>query len=211
LNRRRYEQGHWDSVIQKYREIELLDEEADSLKSFLQPIRQLLERNHSSTYSANVLHGNAIGDHHSPDSSLLFSGSWLPCHAIDLHPSGALNAHVDSVRFSGNIVAGLSLLSDSIMRLKPSDNCDAVTRKATADATDTPETIQTDFNKGYIDLWLPTRSLYVLSGRSRYSYTHELLPSGSLFRNETSVNRDRRLSIIFRDAKNPNVPQEQDV
>lgn len=175
FDRRRYEQGHWDAVIQKYREIELLDEESDSLKPFLQPIRELLESNHSRPES--FLDSNA---------SLYFSGSWLPCHAIDLHPSGALNAHVDSVRYSGNLVAGLSLLSESIMRLKPSDEAAS----------------------GYIDLFLPTRSLYVLSGVSRYSYTHELLSSGSLFRSATPVHRDRRFSIIFRDAKDPSSAEE---
>ena len=45
--------------------------------------------------------------------------SWLPCHAIDLSKDGRLDAHVDSVKFSGGIVAGISLLSDSIMRLRP--------------------------------------------------------------------------------------------
>jgi alkylated DNA repair protein alkB homolog 7 len=166
--RRRYEQGHWDSVIQKYREIELLDDESEHLKPFLQPIRELLETNHSRPKS--YLDG---------DASLYFSGSWLRCHAIDLHPSGSLNAHVDSVRYSGNVVAGLSLLSESIMRLKPSGEAAS----------------------GYIDLLLPTRSLYVLSGVSRYSYTHELLSSGSVFLGTTPVHRDRRFSIIFRDAK----------
>jgi alkylated DNA repair protein alkB homolog 7 len=106
-----------------------------------------------------------------------FSGSWLPCHAIDLHETGALNAHVDSVRFSGNVVAGLSLLTSSIMRF------------SLADAT-----------KGSIDLWLPPRSLYVMSGVSRFDYKHELLPSGGLFKG-APVERGRRLSIIFRDAK----------
>ena len=53
-------------------------------------------------------------------------------------------------------------------------------------------------------------SLYVLSGMSRYSYTHELLPSGSAFDlleakdgvppRRVDVVRGRRLSIIFRDV-----------
>ena len=41
---------------------------------------------------------------------------WLPCHAIDLSVTGVLKAHVDSVKFSGEIVAGISLLSDAVMR-----------------------------------------------------------------------------------------------
>jgi alkylated DNA repair protein alkB family protein 7 len=102
--------------------------------------------------------------------------TWLPCHAIDLHPEGALNAHVDSVRFSGDIVGGLSLLSPSIMRLKP------------------------EGESGHVDMFLPPLSLYVISGPSRYSYTHELLPSGETF-GGVAVERDHRLSVMFRDAK----------
>lgn len=103
---------------------------------------------------------------------------WLPCHAIDLHPEGALNAHVDSVRFSGDIVGGLSLQSPSIMRLKP----------------------EAQGEPGHVDLFLPPLSLYVLSGPSRYSYTHELLPTGEAFAG-VAVERDHRLSVMFRDAK----------
>jgi alkylated DNA repair protein alkB homolog 7 len=115
-------------------------------------------------------------------SNQVFSGTWLPCHAIDLHESGTLNAHVDSVRFSGNIIAGLSLSSESIMRLRPVPN------------------ESEGVNDSYVELWLPKRSLYVLSGESRYNYTHELLPTGSLFGGEIVV-RSQRLSVIFRDAK----------
>lgn len=111
---------------------------------------------------------------------------WLPCHAIDLKKDGELKAHVDSVKFSGDVVAGISLLSSSIMRLKPEDG----------------EEQQAE--SGWLDLYLPPLSLYVLSGVSRYQYTHELLPSGSKFEyrdEEVTVDRDRRLSVIFRDAK----------
>jgi alkylated DNA repair protein alkB family protein 7 len=175
--RRRYEKGHWDSVIQNYREVELFDEEIDNLNLFLQPIRQFIEERHDTSCST--------------DPSLHFSGTWLPCHAIDLHKDGELNAHVDSVRFSGNLVAGLSLLSDAIMRLKPSS--DSSSNDASQEKGDS--------SNEYIDLFLPRRSLYVLSGMSRYEYTHELLPSGSRFQDKSPVQRDRRLSIIFRDTK----------
>lgn len=112
------------------------------------------------------------------------SPKWLPCHAIDLAADGALNAHVDSIRFSGHIVAGLSLGSSSIMRLIPSEAGSE--------------------NQGHVDLYLPPESLYILSGQSRFDYTHELLPDGAQFQlgDETiSVARERRFSIIFRDAK----------
>ncbi|CAN0326924.1 unnamed protein product, partial [Phaeothamnion confervicola] len=43
---------------------------------------------------------------------------WLPCHAIDLAPEGFIKPHVDSVKFSGRVVAGLSLVSAAVMRLR---------------------------------------------------------------------------------------------
>ena len=146
--------------------------------------------------------------------------SWLPCHAIDLKKEGVLSAHVDSVKFSGGIVSGISLESSAIMRLKPSEDGLAF------DPND---------SSGHIDLLLPPLSLYgksfrlcdmiffrdkvsyhqllpfqVLSGGARYNYSHELLPTGSKFHlmdiddeeiKIVEVERDRRLSIIFRDTK----------
>lgn len=130
---------------------------------------------------------------------------WIPCHAIDLSEKGRLDAHVDSVKFSGKIVAGISLLSDSIMRLKP---CSEEWKNDGKDKDE--QTLQQGSNEGdseaqeYVDLYLPKFSLYVLSGMSRFNYTHELLPSGSQFRTDDGskcidVTRGRRLSIIFRD------------
>ena len=172
LKRRRYEDGHWDSVITKYKEIELFDESLLSVKSqeALKSARTLLERQHLSVRDREQL-----------------PVKWLPCHAIDLHKNGELNDHVDSVRFSGGLVAGLSLLSTSIMRLAiPNDS----------------DTARDDEDDGHVDLYLPANSLYVLTGVSRYSYGHSLLSAGSTFGPDSiRVDRDRRLSVIFRDAK----------
>ena len=114
---------------------------------------------------------------------------WLPCHAIDLKRDGELKAHVDSIKFSGDVVAGISLVSSSIMRLKPDE-----------EGKDSEEV-----ESGWVDLLLPPLSLYVLSGVSRYQYSHELLPCGSIFEqssgSQVTVERDHRLSVIFRDAK----------
>jgi len=138
---------------------------------------------------------------------------WLPCHAIDLHADGELNAHVDSVRYSGDIVSGLSLLSPAIMRLCPDDtgNNDPTesepieTRKRSSRMQKSQSTRS---SSGHVDLYLPPCSLYVLSGTSRYDYSHQLLPTGSIFTsagNESIVvHRGRRLSVIFRDAKDGN-------
>jgi alkylated DNA repair protein alkB family protein 7 len=122
---------------------------------------------------------------------------WLPCHAIDLKKEGELTAHVDSIKFSGNLVAGISLLSASIMRLIPDDG----------DGDDEDNTPTTKENKGWVDLYLPPLSLYALTGVGRYRYSHQLLPHNSIFTTsddgttEIVVERDHRLSVIFRDGK----------
>ena len=181
--RRRYEKGHWDAVIIKYKETELLDEASmisiESRALFDRVRHQLKERH----LSSKIEQGVPI--------------QWLPCHAIDLHKEGELKAHVDSVRFSGDIVSGLSLVSPSIMRLIPDDGtCES-------DQDKTNET-----SGGWVDLYLPPRSLYVLSGPGRYLYSHQLLPTGAVFKesddsdkNAITIHRDHRLSVIFRDTK----------
>ena len=137
---------------------------------------------------------------------------WLPCHAIDLHKDGELQAHVDSVRFSGDIVAGLSLLSPSIMRLLPANNSkddDDDDTSSTSIASSDKERINDNMSQGWVDLYLPPRSLYVLSGPARYGMSHQLLPTGSVFGEKKqghgefpiTVHRDHRLSVIFRDTK----------
>jgi alkylated DNA repair protein alkB homolog 7 len=129
-------------------------------------------------------------------SSSIAAVSWLPCHAIELHKDGVLDAHVDSVRFSGHLVAGLSLLSSSIMRLRPATNA-TMENDASSEATTTSPS-----PSGHVDLLLPPNSLYALTGSSRYHFTHELLPGSAVFPPTGDfVTRDHRLSIIFRDAK----------
>ncbi|KAL9181178.1 hypothetical protein ACHAXT_009983 [Thalassiosira profunda] len=184
LKRRRFENGHWDSVITGYREVELSQDCSSPADQNDVPLfAKVIERTRSH-----------IATHHLTNNKLL----WNPCHAIDLSADGELTAHVDSVKFSGEIVAGVSLLSDSIMRLRPSS------KEWESDGNSQNIDDDTDKPEGYVNLYLPQLSLYVLSGMSRYTYTHELLPSGSSFQfsdgDSIEVTRGRRLSVIFRDA-----------
>ena len=189
INSRRYERGHWDAVIVKYKEMELFHETEQLSRTscdMLQRIRDhLVSRDHVAT-----------------------DGTWLPAHAIELHPEGELRAHVDSVRFSGGLVAGLSLGCPSLMRLRPPEaDADETDRETICSDDDDNNNKQINNNNhdqfGYVDLFLPPRSLYALTGKSRYDYTHELLPHQSIFEGTgESVHRNKhRWSIIFRDAK----------
>lgn len=215
MKRRRYEKGHWDAVITHHKEIEMpLPSEvsigggggggthplSDVSVAAINRIRHQLGEKHFGP-------GGPGQEGRTKDRLPI---QWIPCHGIDLKKEGQLTAHVDSVRYSGLIVAGLSLLSSSIMRLRPAAEYNNNTDDGTAGkqhlygpkASEAPD-------DGHVDLYLPPRSLYVLSGVSRYEYTHELLPDGSAFEmlssggatNTIAVPRDRRISVIFRDAK----------
>ena len=56
-----------------------------------------------------------------------------------------------------------------------------------------------DINTHKIDLYLPPNSLYILSGPTRFEYTHEILKDEESFFRGKVVPRDRRISLIFRD------------
>lgn len=202
--------------------MELVDEDSvlsTTSRAALQRIRQLLEQQHLQ---------HKIKQQNPP--------LWLPCHVIELAKTGELNAHVDSVRFSGDMVAGLSLQSASIMRLlvPTAENKDGdvdqnnhdyhrdyetnvVSAPLTGSSSEHGDNNNNSSNMSFVDLHLLPKSLYVLSGLSRYRYTHELLPDGATFfagksaapgdpesdncSIGTIVNRQDRLSIIFRDAR----------
>ena len=188
MKRKRFEDGHWDSVISKYREIELTtpDEENNRLIGDALDDESTIHPDFAQT----ILRTRDVLRSYVPHQNAAVT-SWLPCHAIDLSKDGRLDAHVDSIKFSGGIVAGISLLSDSIMRLRPAKG--EWTDETTAEELD-----------GHVDLYLPKLSLYCLHAMSRFNYSHELLPSDTVYQlhgKDVRVPRGRRLSIIFRDKR----------
>ncbi len=154
LKRRRIEANHWDSIITNYKEIERQDRSwgLENVKT-IQRLRYELE---------NILEWGEL--------------RWNPVHVIELAEDGEINRHVDSVKFSGSTVAGVSLISASVMRLSRT------------------------FENGkeyYVDMFLPPRSLYILKNEARYDWHHEIL-RGVCWNGET-VKAARRVSLIFRD------------
>jgi len=114
-----------------------------------------------------------------------------------------VGGHVDSVKFSGDFICGLSLLSSRVMRLA-------------VDWQDTPETaprcsVQREELGSFpeqVDLWLPRQSLYIMKGVWRYHYTHAVLGKvepndAAATHSQVQVETERRVSIIFRDALQP--------
>jgi len=73
----------------------------------------------------------------------------MPAHVVDLRPAtGQIDAHVDSVKHGGDLVAGLSLVSRRAMSLLRGDD------------------------EVVLELQMPPRSLYVLHSAARYELAH---------------------------------------
>ncbi|CAM4363344.1 unnamed protein product [Leuciscus chuanchicus] len=148
LRKKRYEFDHWDDAIHGYRETERL-QWGVKCESILRRVRVVAF----------------------PEGSPLLG----PIHVLDLDKEGYIKPHIDSVKFCGSTIAGLSLLSDSIMRLVPENN-----------STD------------WVDLLLSRRSLYILRDDARFKFTHEILKDQDSFFSGHKIPRHRRISVICR-------------
>ncbi|XP_063327716.1 alpha-ketoglutarate-dependent dioxygenase alkB homolog 7, mitochondrial [Pelmatolapia mariae] len=148
LKKKRYEFDHWDDAIHGYRETERL--------RWGTACEEILNRVRSTAF---------------PEGSQLLG----PVHVIDLDKTGYIKPHIDSVKFCGSTIAGLSLLSDSIMRL-----------------------VKEDTPSEWLDLLLSRRSLYILRDQARYKFTHEILKNEESVFNGQRVPRQRRISVICR-------------
>ncbi|KAM4754598.1 alpha-ketoglutarate-dependent dioxygenase alkB homolog 7, mitochondrial [Cyanocitta cristata] len=104
-------------------------------------------------------------------------------HVLDLLPGGRVGPHVDSVKFCGCTIAGVSLLSPSVLRLR-----------SLQDPQD------------WLELLLEPGSLYVLRAAARYEFTHEILPDEESFFGGLRVPRGRRVALIFRNDPSETPP-----
>nr|XP_057904756.1 alpha-ketoglutarate-dependent dioxygenase alkB homolog 7, mitochondrial [Doryrhamphus excisus] len=148
LKKKRYEFDHWDDAIHGYRETERT--------TWGPACQNILNRVRSVAFEAG--------------SSLLG-----PVHVLDLDKAGYIKPHIDSVKFCGSTITGLSLLSDCVMRL-----------------------VKDDAPSEWLDLLLPRRSLYILRNQARYDFTHEILKDEESVFNGQKVPRQRRISVICR-------------
>ncbi|KAL0127019.1 hypothetical protein PUN28_005393 [Cardiocondyla obscurior] len=159
MKKLRYEYSHWDNAIHGYRETEW--------KNWSKNSTQILDRIRKEAFPPETVHLSLV-------------------HILDLAPEGWIKPHIDSVRFCGGVIAGLSLLSDSVMRL--------VMEGRSAD------------DKEYVACFLlPRRSLYIMSGIARYKYNHEILKSEESYFEGRHVPKSRRISIICRSEADPEV------
>ncbi|XP_064626848.1 alpha-ketoglutarate-dependent dioxygenase alkB homolog 7, mitochondrial-like [Lineus longissimus] len=144
----RYEYDHWDNAIHGYRETER--------RNWTKKNKRIIQRIRDLAFPPEV-------------AQLAY------VHILDLHEDGHIKPHVDSVKFCGDTIAGVSLLSSSVMGL-------------------VHEKDETKWAK----FLLGRRSLYIMKGTARYDYKHEVYGGDkSVFKNRP-IPRDRRISVICR-------------
>ncbi|CAL7942302.1 unnamed protein product [Xylocopa violacea] len=155
MRRLRYEQSHWDDAIHSYRETER--------SKWNEKNKKIINKIQQTAFPKGM--------------------SQIPLiHVLDLAPDGWIKPHVDSVKFCGEIIAGLSLLTDSVMRLQMIDN----------------KTL-------YKDFLLSRRSLYIMSGAARYNYNHEILKNEKSYFEGQHIPKGRRISVICRSQPNRDI------
>lgn len=170
LKRLKYEFDHWDDAIQGFRETERQKWYPDN-KKILNRVLELAF----------------------PKESVL-----PHVHILDLAEDGVIKPHVDSVRYCGTTIAGVSLLSDAVMRLVRIDEKEY---KDNAEYRNQPSPLG---EKGfYVDVLLKRRSLYIMSHSSRYNFTHEVLSNETSTFKGLPVKKTRRVSIICRNEPRP--------
>ena len=132
----------------------------------------------------------------------------------------SVGPHVDSIKFSGKLICGLSLGSDRLLRLlhvQSSENNTNNSTSADKNSTTSHEYLDyhehkdvynrnlKDTNFPLIEAQVKRRSLYIIANDFRYLYTHEILGEHSyhpsvLFSPGDEKAYHRRVSIMFRDA-----------
>jgi len=181
-----YSDGHWDSVIFRYREaLTMLDELPADVRPLVERLIALFEP--GARVQPRV-------------------------HAIDLSDRGGLiNGHVDSVKFCGDHVIGLSLLSPAVMRLRraAADRVHAGTEALAGYARDGEadpwEPAEGSGEPGEeVDVLLPRRTAYVMHGVGRFGFEHSVLGGTATFApTGEAVTRRRRISVLVRDEPRP--------
>ncbi|XP_013787528.1 alpha-ketoglutarate-dependent dioxygenase alkB homolog 7, mitochondrial-like [Limulus polyphemus] len=148
MKKLRYEYDHWDDAIHGYRETEKLKWNQKN-EVTLQRVKQMAF----------------------PTNEPLLKH----VHVLDLAEDGYIKPHIDSIRFCGDTIAGLCLLSDAVMKL-----------------------VEEDHIENWVNVLLKRRSLYVMKNVARYKYTHEVLrKKESVFKGKV-IHRHRRISVILR-------------
>ncbi|KHN72595.1 Alpha-ketoglutarate-dependent dioxygenase alkB -like protein 7, mitochondrial [Toxocara canis] len=97
MKRLRYEKSHWDDAIHLYREREQ--------RSWSKENETIIQRVRDISFKKGDAHLSYV-------------------HILDLHKDGVIKAHIDSTRYCGDVISGMCLLSDAVLRLRHKDRKD---------------------------------------------------------------------------------------
>lgn len=99
-----------------------------------------------------------------------------------------IGPHVDSIKFSGDLIAGVSLLSTRTMKMTLLPKEEIHFPANYMNINEYWEQLPYEQHVNEKEFILPPRSMYIMTGIWRYGYQHAILPSPG----------HRRLSIIYR-------------
>ncbi|KAJ9104456.1 hypothetical protein QFC21_001951 [Naganishia friedmannii] len=204
-----FEDGHFDSVITKYRESLLTafpnpsTINAPSYPSILKRIYDMLPRSAGSELARDLYYDKVLPSQ-TPNTNDTSDRPFeqplqTSTHALHLSPEGHILPHVDNVDASGTVIIGVSLGAERILRLE----------EATQDGSKTNIT-----HRGW-DVLLKSGSLYLQKLRFdiiahppridlhrdsiRYNYAHSILPYGPESQwNGSSLTPGHRVSLMIR-------------
>lgn len=184
--------SHYDGVINKYRECSV----SSNSWSVDNDIKELLLINED-IKSIKIIRDIIKRVHNTIDTLFDHKYIWLPPHLLDVAADGEIRSHLDNLNASGDIIAGISLLSSALVRFKIHTEKDELARipvenktlkkssikglplsfkksnKATSDVKIRKLSNDKDII-GYIEAFIPQGSLYIQSGDLRYNFEHEI-------------------------------------
>ncbi|KAG0378629.1 hypothetical protein BGX24_003243 [Mortierella sp. AD032] len=174
----RYEDGHFDGVITRYRECSAGDWASHPFSET------------PSTPTSDSGSGGTKKDRTTPREMMdslkseffPISWKWVSPHILELEAgSGGIKPHVDHLDASGSVVAGLCLGSSAVMEL-----------------------IHKDDPQKRFRVLLPKRCFYFQRDSVRYSYKHgiPIEQDDHQFRGEV-VQKEKRISVMLRNALDP--------
>ncbi|WVQ97189.1 hypothetical protein IAU59_004299 [Kwoniella sp. CBS 9459] len=213
-----FEEGHYDSVIHKYRETLLSSlPPSSSWSSSLASTPDLsttLTRLYSLLLNRDKLTSRSVPRPRDTSSASQSEGSLaitsnvsvtvddLPppgtiTHLLHLSPEGEILPHVDNLQASGSVICGVSLGAERTLRLR---------KKKGEPGSQVEETAGGPGDAAYDglgwDVRLPPGSVYLQKDTIRYGFEHSILPysaEGSVWDGER-LRAGHRISIMIRDT-----------
>ncbi|KAG0196024.1 hypothetical protein BGX28_000218 [Mortierella sp. GBA30] len=185
----RYEDGHFDGVITRYRECSATDWGTTPSTSGT-TVQQIDQEKNKNTNMGTGANGNTGRNRTSPNEIMqavkqeFFPShwKWVAPHILELEAGkGGIKPHVDHLDASGEVVAGLCLGSDAVMEL-----------------------IHEEDPHKHFRVLLPRGCFYFQRDSVRYHYRHgiPIQQKDHQFRG-IIVPKDRRISIMLRNALEP--------